>query len=319
MKILCSALLLGALLGGCDAKNEAAPAAPAQQSATKQAVEVTTATGYGKTHEDAYQEAVSQAVSQVCGVEVAKEIVGMRGLSAHPTTDDKGVVGGVAFNGVVRKCRVTAEERMQDGSFCVTVEAEICPPADIFAKRLAVTLPSRAAWVNALSAGNLGGALVNDLAGQCEAALQETLEADKSFVQLDRSSAADDAERSVAAQSYARKEERAKTTGVKAADFVVEVTVSKAEAATSQRRFAVAERTKYECVLEIAYALKVIDVTTGGVVATQRGEARGSATAWNENSCVSKAVGDAQAALRRDLPEALQKLLSECKTITAQH
>lgn len=317
MKILFTTLLLGTVLGGCEAKNEEAPvAAPALQSAAKQAVEVTTATGYGKTHEDAYQEAVSQAVSQVCGVEVAKEIVGVRGLSKHPTTDDKGVIGGVAFDGVVRKCRVTQEERMQDGSFRVMVEAEICPPADLFANRLAVTLPSRETWAHALSAGNLGGDLANELAGRCDTLLQEALDEDKDFVLLDRSSAADDVERAVAGQGSARKEERAKTTGVKAADFVVEVSVSKAEAACSQRYFSVADRTKYECSIEIAYALKVIDVTTGGIVATQRGEAHGNAVTWQETSCADKAVRDAEASLRRDLPSALQKVLSECKTIT---
>lgn len=320
MKILFTTLLLGTVLGGCDAKNEEAPvAAPAVQSASQQAVQLTTATGYGKTHEDAYQEAVSQAVSQICGVEVAKAVVGARGLSKHPTTDDKGVVGGAAFNGVVRKCRVTEEERMKDGSFRVTVEAEICPPADIFAKRLAVTLPSREAWARALSAGNLGGELVIDLAGRCDTLLQEALDEDKDFVLLDRSSAADDAERAVAGQDSSRKEERAKTTGVKAADFVVEVSVSKADAACTERYFSVAERTKYECTIEIAYALKVIDVTTGGIVATQRGEARGSATAWHEGNFVSKAVGDTEAALRRDLPSAMQKLLSECKAVTNNH
>lgn len=313
MKILLSALLLGSLLGGCDGAAESVPAEHA--SPTKQAVEMTTATGYGKTHEDAYQEAVSQAVSQVCGVDVAKSIIGVPG-GKNPTTDGKGVVGGISFDGVVKSCRVMTEERASDGLFRVTVEAQICPPADIFAKRIALTLPSAAAWQEAFSYGSLSPAVVQALGASCDALMQNAIGRDKTFVLLDRSSAADEIERSVAAQGNARREEKAKTKGVKAADFVVDVSVSKAEESSTSRHFATAGRTKFVRTVDIAYTLKLIDVTTGGIVASQRGEAHGHATAWHEEECSSKACAQAESQLKASVEQALQALLRECKNIS---
>lgn len=313
MKILLSALLLGSLLGGCD--DTAAAASAQQASAAKQAVETTTATGYGKTHEDAYQEAVSQAVSQVCGVDVAKAIVGVPG-GKNPTTDRKGVVGGISFDGVVKSCRVMTEEHASDGLFRVTVEAQICPPADIFAKRIALTLPSAAAWQEAFSYGSLSPAVVQALGASCDALAQNAIGRDKAFVLLDRGSAADEAERSVAAQGNARREEKAKTKGVKAADFVVDVSISKAEENAYSRHFATAGRTKFVRTVDIAYTLKLIDVTTGGIVASQRGEAHGNATAWHEEECSSKACAQAESQLKASVEQALQALLRECKNIS---
>lgn len=319
MKILFSALMLGALLGGCDGASENQSAEPsATVSPTKKAMEMTTATGYGKTHEDAYQEAVSQAVSQVCGVDVAKAIVGIPG-GKNPTTDNKGVVGGIAFDGVVKSCRVVSEERAKDGLFRVTVEAQICPPADIFAKRIALTLPSADVWRAALSSGSLSPAMVQSLSGSCDGMMQNSVGQDSSFVLLDRSSSADEAERSVAAQGNARREERAKTKGVKAADFVVDLSISKAEENASQRHFATADRTKYMRSVDIAYTLKLIDVTTGGIVTSQSGEAHGSGTAWYEDECATKAQSQAETQLKAEIEKSLQVLLQECKNISSNH
>lgn len=313
MKLLLASLLLGSLLGGCDGAAESAPAP--QVTPAKQAEEMTTATGYGKTHEDAYQEAVSQAVSQVCGVDVAKSIIGVPG-GKNPTTDRKGVVGGISFDGVVKRCRVVAEERAADGLFRVTVEAQICPPADMFAQRIALTLPSSALWQRALSCGSLSPAMVQTLSASCDALMQHAVGQDKSFVLLDRSSAADEAERSVAAQGNARREERAKTKGVKAADFVVDISVSKAEESSSSRHFATAGRTKFVRSVDIAYTLKLIDVTTGGIVASQSGEAHGNATAWYEEECAAKAQAQAESTLKGDIEKSLHALLLECKNIS---
>lgn len=313
MKILLSALLLGSLLGGCDGAAEPAPVQQAS-SPTKQAVETTTATGYGKTHEDAYQEAVSRAVSQVCGVDVAKAIVGVPG-GKNPTTDNKGVIGGISFDGVVKSCRVVSEERAKDGLFTVTVEAKICPPSDLFANRLALTIPSAGTWNSALSCGSLSPAMVQSLGSACEGMMQNTVGQDSSFVLLDRSSAADELERSVAAQGNARREEKAKTKGVKAADFVVDISVSKAEESASSRHFATAGRTKFVRTADIAYSLKLIDVTTGGIVATQNGEAHGNATAWYEEECAAKVLSQTETQLKASVQQSLQTLLQECKNI----
>lgn len=313
MKLLLASLLLGSLLGGCDGAAEPAPAE--QVSPTKQAMETTTATGYGKTHEDAYQEAVSQAVSQVCGVDVAKAIVGVPG-GKNPTTDNKGVVGGISFDGVVKSCRVVSEERAKDGLFTVTVEAKICPPADIFAKRIALTLPSAEVWRAALSSGSLSPAMVQSLSGSCDGMMQNAVGQDRMFVLLDRSSAADEIERSVAAQGYARREEKAKTKGVKAADFVVDLSVSKAEESASSRHFATAGRTKFVRTADIAYTLKLIDVTTGGIVTSQSGEAHGNATAWYEEECAAKVLSQTEAQLKAAVEQSLQTLLQECKNIS---
>lgn len=313
MKLLLASLLLGSLLGGCDGAAEPAPAE--QASPTKQAMETTTATGYGKTHEDAYQEAVSQAVSQVCGVNVAKAIVGVPG-GKNPTTDNKGVVGGISFDGVVKSCRVVSEERAKDGLFTVTVEAKICPPADIFAKRIALTLPSAEVWRAALSSGSLSPAMVQSLSGSCDGMMQNAVGQDNAFVLLDRSSAADEIERSVAAQGNARREEKAKTKGVKAADFVVDLSVSKAEESASSRHFATAGRTKFVRTADIAYTLKLIDVTTGGIVTSQRGEAHGNATAWYEEECAAKVLSQTEAQLKAAVEQSLQTLLQECKNIS---
>lgn len=313
MKILLSALVLGSLLGGCDGAAESAHAQ--QVTPAKQAEEMTTATGYGKTHEDAYQEAVSQAVSQVCGVDVAKSIIGVPG-GKNPTTDRKGVVGGISFDGVVKRCRVVSEERAADGLFRVTVEAQICPPADMFAQRIALTLPSAAVWQQALSCGSLSPAMVQSLSVSCDALLQNTIGQDKTFVLLDRSSAADERERSVAAQGNARREERAKTKGVKAADFVVDVSVSKAEENGFSRHFATAGRTKFVRSVDIAYTLKLIDVTTGGIVSSQSGEAHGNATAWYEEECAAKAQSQAERSLKGEIEQSLHALLQECKHIS---
>lgn len=312
MKILLSALLLGSLLGGCDGSAEPAPAG--NVSPSKQAVETTTATGYGKTHEDAYQEAVSQAVSQVCGVDVAKAIVGVPG-GKNPTTDNKGVVGGISFDGVVKSCRVVSEERAKDGLFTVTVEAQICPPADIFANRLALTIPSAGVWGSALANGSLSPALVQSLSGACEGVMQNTVGQDRAFVLLDRSSAADESERGVAAQGNARREEKAKTKGVKAADFVVDLSVSKAEESRTSRHFATAGRTKFVSTVNIAYTLKLIDVTTGGIVTSQNGEAHGNATAWYEEECAAKVLSQTEEQLKSSVRQSLQTLLQECKNI----
>lgn len=311
MKILLSSLLLGSLLGGCDS---AAESTPVQQPATptQQAVETTTATGYGKTHEDAYQEAVSQAVSQVCGVDVAKSIIGVLG-GKNPTTDRKGVVGGISFDGVVKKCRVVKEERAQDGLFSVTVEAQICSPADIFAKRIALSLPSTELWQGVLACGSLSPAMVQTLSRGCDALMQNTVGQDQTFVLLDRSSAADEMERRVAAQGNARREEKAKTKGVKAADFVVDVSISKAEESASSRHFATAGRTKFVRSVDVAYTLKLIDVTTGGIVSTHSGEAHGNATAWYEVECAAKAQAQAENALKGEMEQSLRALLQECK------
>ena len=311
MKLYIPMLLLGLLLVSCEGKGDTTPA----PSATKQAMETTTATGYGKTHEDAYQEAVSQAVSQVCGIDVAKAIVGVP-THTHPTTDDKGVVGGVGFEGVVRSCKVISEEQADDGSFKVTVEAVICPPADVFSKRLALTLPGAEGVARALSGGTLSSGHAAQFAGVFDNLMQGEVEQDRSFVVLDRSSSADDAERSVAGRGDARLEERAKTKGVKAADFVFEVSVSKADEQNSQRRFEVAGRTKYECFISLAYTIKVIDVTTGGVVASVRGDASGHGTAWHENESEAHAASEAEGKLRAAIPGLTKKLLSECKQIT---
>lgn len=315
MKILLFASVVGALLGGCDG----APAEPSPASAplspTKQAEETTTATGYGRTHEDAYQEAVAQAVSQVCGADVAKAVIGMPG-GKQPTTDSKGVVGGVSFEGVVRRCRVVSEERAADGLFRVTVEARICPPADLFANRIALSLPGAAAWQAALSVGNLSPAMAHALGGACDRRMQQVVAADKAFVLLDRSSTADEAERGIAARAEARREERAKTRGVKAADFVVDLSVSKAEARATARCFTTAERTKYTCRVEIDYTLKLIDVTTGGIVASQSGEARGSATAWQEAECADKVLAQTENLLRTDVEKTLHQLMQECQHLT---
>lgn len=312
MKILLSALLFGALLGGCDGAADNPPAPGASPSA--QAVETTTATGYGKTHEDAYQEAVSQAVSQVCGVDVAKSIIGVPG-GKNPTTDRKAVVGGVSFDGVVKRCRVVSEERASDGLFRVTVEAQICPPADVFAQRIALTLPNAAVWYAALSCGSLSPAMVQALGNACEGMMQNVVAQDRRFVLLDRSSAADEAERGVAARGDARREERAKTKGVKAADFVVDLSVTKAEENAFSRHFATAGRTQYRHEMELAYTLKLIDVTTGGIVAAQSGTAQGSAKAWSEEECAAQARSQAESQLRASLEQSLQTLLQECSNL----
>lgn len=313
MKILLSALVLGSLLGGCD--GAAAPAPAEHASPTQQAMEVTTATGYGKTHEDAYQEAVSQAVSQVCGVDVAKSIIGVPG-GKNPTTDRKGVVGGISFDGVVKRCRVVSEERAADGLFRVTVEAQICPPSDVFAQRIALTLPSTEVWQRSLSCGSLSPAMVQALSASCDALMQNVVGQDKSFVLLDRSSAADEVERGVAAQGNARREERSKTKGVKAADFVVDVSVSKAEESGSSRHFATAGRTKFVRSVDIAYTLKLIDVTTGGIVSSQSGAAHGNATAWYEDECAAKAQSQAESTLKGEIEQSLHALLQACKHIS---
>lgn len=281
------------------------PAGTTGSSIKSSATEVTEveAVGYGDDHATAMSDACTQAVSQVCGAEVAKGILTCGNKSAQ--------LGGSLFEGVLISYTVIEDVRSEDGSYTIKIKAKVKPPVtDIFSDKLALVLPESSSIKSTFRKGKLKPETAEAVATVVESCIKNSLADDARFVILDRNSALAQQERNFAGSARTSRLEKGKAGSMKAADFVLELNLVKGDEKMSVKEFKTAKRNKYTLAVDIELEIRLVDVATGGLLSCETIAISSSATSWREEKCVrsvSEAVEEKCSAV---LPEKLNELFS---------
>lgn len=264
------------------------------------------AVGYGKTHADAMADACLQAVSQVCGADVAKAMIS--GVKKDLS------LGGAAFKGVVLSYQVMDDEQLSVNNYKVEIKAKVKPPVgDIFRDKLALVLPSSAGVISELKGSSLSAQTAETLGALIENHLKTMITSDSRFVVLDRSSSLAQQERNLADSSQASRLENGKAESLKVADFVLELKLVNGSEKLSMKEFKVAKRNKYTLVLDVEMELRLVDVATGGIVSREMIAIDSSATSWDEKKCLQVASEEFAKNYFTTLPQKVNNLLKKIK------
>lgn len=264
------------------------------------------AVGYGKTHAEAMADACLQAVSQVCGADVAKAIiaVGKKDLS----------FSGTAFKGVLLSYQVEEDEQLSDNTYKVEIRAKVKPPiGDMFCDKLGLALPSATTIISELKNGSLSAKTAETLGALIENHLKTMIINDSRFVILDRSSALAQQERKLADSSQASCLENGKADSMKVADFVLELKLLNGKEKMSMKEFKVAKKNKYTLIFEVELELRLVDVATGGIVSREIIPLDSSATSWREETCLQIASEEFAEKYFAILPKKINNLLKKIK------
>ena len=288
-------------------KTAAAKSHSAQQIKVKSSstdTEEVVAQGYGKDHAAAMANACTQAVSQVCGAAVVKQVHSLMDVSVES--------GGTMYDGILLSYRVLEDVKKSDGTYAVKIKAVVKPPAaDMFAKRIALVLPPIQDLQATCASGNLKSATAGKLAETLSTVLETTITEDSRFVLLDRSSSLAQAERRFATSAQTSRRENQKFGNMKVADFVIDVAMKKGDESMTTREFKVAKRTKYNYGLDVQLELRLVDTVTGGIVAREVVPVSCSDTAWQEESCVQKVMASFEEVSRSSIQNGLDSLFSK--------
>lgn len=262
------------------------------------------AQGYGKDHAAAMANACTQAVSQVCGAAVVKQV--------HSLLDVSVESGGTMYDGILLSYRVLEDVKKSDGTYVVKIKAVVKPPAaDMFAKRISLVLPPIQDLQATCASANLKSATAGKLAETLSTVLEKTITEDSRFVLLDRSSSLAQAERRFATSAQTSRRENQKFGNMKVADFVIDVAMKKGDESMTTREFKVAKRTKYNYGLDVQLELRLVDTVTGGIVAREVVPVSCSDTAWQEESCVQKVMASFEEVSRSSIQNGLDSLFSK--------
>ena len=273
------------------------------KSSSTEVVEVE-AIGCGDDHVTAMSDACTQAVSQVCGADVAKAIVTAGNKSAQ--------VGGTVFAGVLISYSVVEDVKSEDGSYTVKIKAKVKPPVtDIFSDKIALVLPDTASIHASLSKGKLSPTTVDALASIVEDCIKSTISGDERFVILDRSSSLAHQERHFAGTSQTSRLEKGKADSMKAADFVLELKMLKGDEKMSAKEFKTAKRSKYTLAVNMELELRLVDVASGGVLSREVISVECSGTSWREEKCTESVSESVQEKCASAMQEKLDALFSK--------
>lgn len=257
------------------------------------------AQGDGSNQAEALANACTEAVTQVCGVAVIKNVQAVR-------------PGATLFSGILLSYRVLENVKNTDGTYTVKIQAVIKPPAgDMFSDRIALVLPSSQKIKSTCASGNLKTENAKLLADALESTLKECILADSRFVILDRSSSLAQKERDFASSSHTSRTEHQKSGNMKAADFVIEVVLKKGEGSLSKREYKIAKRSKYEYSIDVELELQFIDVVTGGIVAKEDVAISDKGTGWREETCVKSVLSKFTDACGPAFKEGIDSLFSQ--------
>lgn len=285
-----------------EAKSHSAQQIKVKSSSTD--TEEVIAQGYGKDHAAAMANACTQAVSQVCGAAVVKQV--------HSLLDVSVESGGTMYDGILLSYRVLEDVKKPDGTYAVKIKAVVKPPAaDMFSNKLALVLPSSQSIAAVCFGGRLKAETAKMVAETVESVLTNTVTEDPRFVLLDRASSLAQAERRFAAGSQTSRREKQKFGNMKAADFVVEIVLKKGDESMSVREFKVAGRNKYTYSLNVELELQLVDVVTGGIVAREVVTMNKSGSAWQEERCVQTVMGEFRNACNSSFRAGLDSLFGK--------
>ena len=262
------------------------------------------AQGYGKDHAAAMANACTQAVSQVCGAAVVKQV--------HSLLDVSVESGGTMYDGILLSYRVLEDVKKSDGTYAIKIKAQVKPPAaDMFSDKIAVVLPPAQKLQATCASANLKQESARNLAGILESALQNAISEDARFVLLDRSSSLAQAERKFATSSQTSRKENQKYGNMKVADFVIDITLKKGDETMSVREFKVAKRSKYTYAIDVELELQLVDVVTGGIAARESVSVQRNGSAWQEDSCVQKVMDEFKMGCRTSIQLGLDALFAK--------
>lgn len=260
--------------------------------------------GYGKDHAAAMANACTQAVSQVCGAAVVKQV--------HSLLDASVESGGTMYDGILLSYRVLEDVKKADGTYAVKIKAVVKPPAgDMFSERIALVLPPIQDLQATCASGNLKASTAGKLADTLSTVLETTITEDSRFVLLDRSSSLAQAERRFATSAQTSRRENQKFGNMKVADFVIDVVMKKGDESMTTREFKVAKRTRYNYGLDVQLELRLVDTVTGGIVAREVVPVSCSDSAWQEESCVQKVMSSFNEVSRASIQSGLNALFSK--------
>lgn len=283
---------------------KAAAAKSLSVKSTSTDTEEVVAQGYGKDHAAAMANACTQAVSQVCGAAVVKQV--------HSLLDVSVESGGTMYDGILLSYRVLEDVKKSDGTYAVKIKAVVKPPAgDMFSERIALVLPPIQDLQAACASGNLKASTAGKLADTLSTVLETTITEDSRFVLLDRSSSLAQAERRFATSAQTSRRENQKFGNMKVADFVIDVVMKKGDESMTTREFKVAKRTKYNYGLDVQLELRLVDTVTGGIVAREVVPVSCSDSAWQEESCVQKVMSSFNEVSRASIQSGLNALFSK--------
>lgn len=290
--------------GSVTVGQKAAAAKSLSVKSTSTDTEEVVAQGYGKDHAAAMANACTQAVSQVCGAAVVKQV--------HSLMDVTVESGGTMYDGILLSYRVLEDVKKPDGTYAVKIKAVVKPPAgDMFAERIALVLPPIQDLQATCASGNLKSTTAGKLADTLSTVLETTITEDSRFVLLDRSSSLAQAERRFATSAQTSRRENQKFGNMKVADFVIDVAMKKGDESMTTREFKVAKRTKYNYGLDVQLELRLVDTVTGGIVAREIVPVSCSDSAWQEESCVQKVMSLFKAVSRTSIQNGLEALFSK--------
>lgn len=290
--------------GSVTVGQKAAAAKSLSVKSTSTDTEEVVAQGYGKDHAAAMANACTQAVSQVCGAAVVKQV--------HSLMDVTVESGGTMYDGILLSYRVLEDVKKPDGTYAVKIKAVVKPPAaDMFSNKLALVLPSSQSIAAVCFGGRLKAETAKMVAETVESVLTNTVTEDPRFVLLDRASSLAQAERRFAAGSQTSRREKQKFGNMKAADFVVEIVLKKGDELMSVREFKVAGRNKYTYSLDVELELQLVDVVTGGIVAREVVTMSKSGSAWQEARCVQTVMGEFRNACNSSFKAGLDSLFGK--------
>ena len=273
------------------------------KSSTTEVVEVV-AVGYGDDHATAMSDACAQAVSQVCGAEVAQAILTSGNQSAQ--------AGGTVFAGVLISYSVVEDTKTAEGSYTVKIKAKVKPPVtDIFSDKIALVVPGTAAIRSALMSGKLSSGTVDALVAIVEDSIKSSVSDDARFVVLDRSSSLAHQERHFAGSAQSSRLESGKADSMKAADFVLEVKLVKGDEKMSVKEYKTAKRNKYTLSVNVELELRLVDVATGGVISRELLSIKSSGTSWREEKCTDAVAESVQEKCAAAMQQKLEALFSK--------
>lgn len=309
--ILLPLLGLGTLLtASCGKETEAAasaanPAASTPALVLTDKVRTVTATGTGKDEQAAMDNACTQAVVQACGAVVSKLVVQSCGHAAS--------AGGTTFQGMIRSSTILQSGKRADGTCEVTMQAAVILPAqDRFASKLSLVIPEQARVAALFGQHSLSAEAQGIIAQTITTNIEDKLSQMPLFVVLERTASQADAERAFATTDAVRPEEHGKASGRKVADFVISLSVEKADEQVSTRTFAIARKTVTQGKLELEYTLRLVDVSTGGIVAMEHGSFNASTgKTLHPESCHETLMGQLKSGFARSVKETLANLFNK--------
>lgn len=345
------AILITAILAACDdSKEDNAPAAAPQEEPApepkKQPILYTSsneivemeADGYGIDKDAAIADACGSAVAQVCGVMVAKSVSSSSGKQGGESATYEGVIESyrilqmeekeISLPNTPEKEQQTdpawkwrpkqqaypqqTQDQQVEHRFHVRISAKVRPPVkDQFRGKFSIVIPGSDDLMQTLSHGTLSTRNKEILSATIHNLTQQNITEQPMLVMLNRSASLADQERQKAAGSNVRAEEQGKARGLKVADYVLDIAIEEANEQHTCRNFQLTGKQKHHMEASILYSLKWIDVTTGGVVASEQGSFSQQATAWDEASCTTQLATALQKDCEQAFSSSLEKLLTK--------